>query len=72
MLASIFAKSAFLKCCRPLPGGVQRVAAGVHGVGPRRLLKLSERAVEVLEHALKQRDNDVPYKLLKHPPPGAA
>jgi transposase len=31
-----------------------------------RLLKLSERAVEVLEHAIKQRDNDVAYKLLKH------
>ena len=31
-----------------------------------RLLKLTERAVEVLEHAIKQRDRDVAYKMLKH------
>jgi transposase len=31
-----------------------------------RLLKLSERAVEVLEEALKYGDKDVAYKMLKH------
>ncbi|HEY2588140.1 MAG TPA: hypothetical protein VGI81_20520 [Tepidisphaeraceae bacterium] len=31
-----------------------------------RLLKLSERAVEVLEDAIKRRDKDIAYKMLKH------
>lgn len=31
-----------------------------------RLLKLSERAVEVLEDALRQRDKEIAFKMLKH------